>query len=438
MRSFVWRLVSSPVRHPGRALGLLLLVAALAVGGWQLNGYWTVRQHRHAAEEALAHYDFDTARQHLAVLLELRRRDAETRLLAAQTARRAGLLDEAEGHLIAYRALPDKSPQEATLESALQLAQRGELPPQVRTYLEGLLDVHHPASNRILEALAAGAAECYRLDEAFEWLQLLLEQEPGNVPALLKRGQMFASVGNRDAALENYRKAVDCEPEHYGARLRLAQTLLGEKEADEAAGHFERLRQQRPNEAAVLLGLARCRVQQLRQEEASQILDELLSKHPEDGSALFERGRLDLDMGRLAQAEERLRRAETLLPADNEVTYQLALCLQRREKPEEAEVCLRRMKRIEADLKRLKEEIYPLAFKNRTDPTPRVEAALICMRNGQEQEGLRWLYGALQINPNHRPAHDALADYYERHGDIEQARAHRQLGSNPLRNEQRH
>jgi Tfp pilus assembly protein PilF len=69
---------------------------------------------------------------------------------------------------------------------------------------------------------------------------------------------------------------------------------------------------------------------------------------------------------------------------------------------------------------------------DRSDPAPRVEAARICMRNGQEQEGLRWLFGALQINPNHQPAHDALADYYERHGDTERARAHRLKGNNPL------
>jgi tetratricopeptide (TPR) repeat protein len=344
-------------------------------------------------------------------------------------------LDEAEEHLAVYRDLPDKSNADATLEGALQMAQRGELP-QVRTYLQELLDVHHPASNRIMEAMAAGAAECYLLAEAYRWLDLLLKQEPGNVPALLKRGQMFESVGKMDTALEDYRKAVECEPEHYKARLRLAETLLGQKEAEEAAGHFERLRQRHPDRAAVLLGLARCRLQMRRQEEAAQILDELLAKHPDDGAALFERGRLDLNMGRLPEAEERLRRAVALMPADNEVSYQLALCLQRREKLDEAEVYFQKTKQIEADLKQLKEEIYPLAFKNRSDPAPRVEAARICMRNGQEQEGLRWLYGALEINRNHRPTHDALADYYERHGDSERARQHRQKGSNSFGGEQ--
>ena len=33
MRSLLWRLLSSPVRHPGRWAGLLLLAAVLAVSG---------------------------------------------------------------------------------------------------------------------------------------------------------------------------------------------------------------------------------------------------------------------------------------------------------------------------------------------------------------------------------------------------------------------
>jgi predicted Zn-dependent protease len=284
--------------------------------------------------------------------------------------------------------------------------------------------------------MAAGAAECYRLDEAFDWLELLLEQEPGNIPALLKRGQMFESVGKTDAALGSYRKAVECEPEHYKARLRLAETLLGQHEAEEAAGHFVYLRQRHPGRVPALLGLARCRLQQRRQGDAVHLLDELLAEHPDDAAGLFERGRLDLKMGRLADAEERLRRAVALMPADNEVNYQLALCLQRREKLDEAEGYFHKTEQIEADLKRLKEEVYPLVFKNRSDPAPRVEAAVICMRNGQEQEGLRWLSGALQINPNHRLAHDALAEYYERHGETERARAHRLKGSNPILGEQ--
>jgi tetratricopeptide (TPR) repeat protein len=422
------RLVSSPVRHPGRWAGGLLLLTVLALAAWRAADYWNAHRHRREAENALAHYDFDGAREHLAALLKLRPRDAEARLLAAQAARRAGFYDEAEEHLDAYHDLPDRSAAEGALERALLSAQRGGLP-QVQEYLLSCLDLHHPASNLILEALALGASEVYRPDEAYNWLQQLLELEPCNVPALIKRGQMYESVLKMDAALEDYRKAVECEPEHFKARLQLADMLRRRKEPAEAVEYFVSLRQRYPDRADVLLGLARCRLELDEPEEAVRVLDDLVKRHPDDGAALLEWGRLDLEAGRLTDAEQRLRRAVALLPWDRDANYQLARCLRRQGQRDEADVYLARMGQIEADLKRLL-EVYPLAFKNRNDPAPRLEAGLICMRNGQEAEGLRWLHGALQIDPNHRATHDALADYYERHGDTTRARLHRQKGSN--------
>src|SRR5260370_42537798 len=97
------RLLSSPFRRPFHWIGLLLILTGLGLGAWQFNRYAKVRSHRREAEEALAHYDFDSARQHLAILLQLRPRDAGVRLLAAHTARRARVVGEAKHHLRGYR-----------------------------------------------------------------------------------------------------------------------------------------------------------------------------------------------------------------------------------------------------------------------------------------------------------------------------------------------
>ena len=48
-------------------------------------------------------------------------------------------------------------------------------------------------------------------------------------------------------------------------------------------------------------------------------------------------------------------------------------------------------------------------------------------RNGQDAEGLRWLYGALEVAPGHKPTHAALADYFASQGDVERAEHHRRL-----------
>ena len=59
------------------------------------------------------------------------------------------------------------------------------------------------------------------------------------------------------------------------------------------------------------------------------------------------------------------------------------------------------------------------------DPQLRCEAGLLCLHNGQDREAARWLTGALQLDPNYAPAHEGLAEYYERAGDPERAAEHR-------------
>ena len=61
-------------------------------------------------------------------------------------------------------------------------------------------------------------------------------------------------------------------------------------------------------------------------------------------------------------------------------------------------------------------------------PAPRLAAALgvgeIFLKLGNEKEGLRWLYSALQQDPGHRPTHQALRDHFRSKGQPERAAAH--------------
>jgi predicted Zn-dependent protease len=415
-----------PVASAFVGLVVIALSAAAAWYGWRTSSFW---RHRQAAQHALEHYDFDTAHDELAACVEMAPRDAELRLLAAQTARRAGLLDEAERQLNAYQDIEGKASPEGALERALLTAQQGQLD-EVEPYLRSQLEVHHPSSAHILEALAKGAIEVYRVNDAGNWLDALLQKEPGNVQALLARATLYESIGHIDAALADCQKAVESEPDHFRARLRLAQALLRNHRQDEATPHFERLQRDRPHDAAVLLGLARCRQAKGRIDEQRRLLDELLSDHPDDPDAVLDRGALALDDRDFGAAEGWLRRAVEQSPSSQQANYQFAKCLNALERPLEAEVYQRRIESIEADLKRL-EGLYPKTVASPSDPAPPYEIGMICMRNGQEKEAVRWLYGALQRDPHYQRAHDALADYYEQHGDAQAAAEHRRGGTTP-------
>jgi Flp pilus assembly protein TadD len=65
--------------------------------------------------------------------------------------------------------------------------------------------------------------------------------------------------------------------------------------------------------------------------------------------------------------------------------------------------------------------------RNPHDPNLRCEAGLVLLRNGLEDEALRWLESALAEDPLHQATHQALADHYERAGNLEKAIEHRRV-----------
>jgi Flp pilus assembly protein TadD len=140
----------------------------------------------------------------------------------------------------------------------------------------------------------------------------------------------------------------------------------------------------------------------------------------------LECGRFALGEKRWSDAERLLRRTVEVAPYDPEVYYQLGVCLQQMDRPEEAREHVERARQIEADLMRL-EKVFESSVRTPADPAPRLEAGQICLRNGQTAEGLRWLYGALESDPDHKPTHAALADYFASVGDSEKAEHHRRL-----------
>src|SRR5262245_14038913 len=124
-----------PVRTRTRAAASAVAVALLVLAGWY--GLRLLRFHRDltAAREALSRYDFPEARHRLASCLATRPRDAGALLLAAQAARRDGLLDEAQEHLDRHWEQTGGPTPEGALQGALLQVQRG----QVKGYVHALI-----------------------------------------------------------------------------------------------------------------------------------------------------------------------------------------------------------------------------------------------------------------------------------------------------------
>lgn len=412
-----------PVRTPARAALSAALLALAALAGWQGLRAYQFRRDRAAAKEALARYDFPEARRRLESCLGLWPRDAEALLLAAQAARRDGQLVEATAYLDRYREQSDQSTPEGALQTVLLKVQGGQVKEFVRPLLE-FLEVRHPESEQIMEALAQGCVLSYRLDEASFWTKQLLDNYPHNPVGRLIEAQTNQTMRRRERALELTDRLVEDYPENDKAREYLAGLLVYAHRYEDAARHYRELHRRQPAAPGPLLGLAQCLQTLNRYDEAEPLIRELQERHPDKSEALLECGRFAMRQKRPAEAEPLLRRAEKLSPNDYEVHLELSRCLTQLGQADEARRHLERFKQIEADMMAL-DKAFQAMVKAPNDPAPRLDAGVICLRNGQVSEGLRWLSGALELAPDHKPTHAALADYYQQQGDEARAATHR-------------
>jgi tetratricopeptide (TPR) repeat protein len=405
---------------------LTFALTGLGWATWYIVGAVRFERAHAAAERARAEFDFTKERDELRKCLLLRPNDPAILLAAASAARRDGDLAEAEDHLGRYRQLTGNTTPEGLLQETLVRTVKGPVEPDV-DYLIALADrrePRHPSCEEILEALAIGSNHVYRLERTRFWIEQLLTHFPRNALGRLLRAQLDSTLGKREGAEEECRTILADFPAFDKARLSLAAMLSRRQQYVEALEQFEILRGRRPDDVAVLMGLVGCLERLGRLDEARPLAMTLEEQHGDKSEALLHVGRLAMREQRWPDAERLLARAVRISPYDFEVHKELAVCLYQLGRAEDARVHADRSREIEADRAKL-EGLLAEVVKSPREPAPRVEAGRICLKNGQINEGLRWLMGALEIAPDYKPTHEALSEYYAARGDVERAKFHR-------------
>jgi tetratricopeptide (TPR) repeat protein len=413
------------IRRPGRAAAIALLVLLIGFGAWMIGlQIWGYTQF-HAAAVAVEHYHNREAREHLQAYMSVWPHDPAALLLAARTARRAGGFEEAQDFLDQYEKVRGKDDDALILERVLQQAQHGRVD-RVHEFCEIRVRQNHPDSPLILEAVSAGLMRIYRLQEAEERIQTWLKLRPDDCQALLFEGIIYDLQSRIPEATANYLRVVNLDPDNEEARLRLTGLLVQNLKGAEALPHLEYLRKRTPDDPRVAVRIAQCRRLLAQPEEAKKILDDVLARYPHFPEALAVRGKLAMEDGNLAEAETLLREAAARDPSTAETHYHLSQCLTRQGKEAESKEVDAQLKRQEQDLKDIDELINGKMEQSRFDPALHYKAGMIAMRAGSEQEGVRWLESALELDPNYAPAHEALATYYQQIGDLGRAASHRE------------
>jgi predicted Zn-dependent protease len=403
------------------ALGL---VAAGLAGRELLPCY-----HWRAALGALQRYHVGEARAHLAPCVRAWPRSRTVRLLASRAARLAGDFEEAEQHLEACEDLEKTRADETVLERALLRAAGGDFDDDLEAYLQDRAEKDLGHAPLIYEALAEGYARLYRHLDAFGCLDRWLLLEPDCPQALFLRGETYRQAKALQKAVPEYRRVVELDPQRDDARRWLTAGLVEVGRYEEALGHLEYLRRRDPDDPVLVVRVARCHSGLGRTEQAVRLLDGLLARRPHDGQALKARGEVALTAGAAAEAEPWLRAAGRELPYDYQVQWSLCQCLRQQGKDAEAKAELARAQQLEDRIARLNELSSRKLAASPHDPALYCEFGTLLLDLGHREMGERWLLTALREDPNYRPAHLALAAYYEKQGDRQKAAEHQQLAA---------
>lgn len=395
---------------------MALALGLVAVQAW---AWYELR----AARAALVRYHPHEARAALASCSRVWGERPSVRLLACRAAWQDGDLSAADDELRAAQQLTDGATDETAFEWALLQAAAGNVR-DVEQYLQRRAEQSPEAAPLVWEALAIGYLRVYRSLDAMALLNLWLKNDPDNARALELRGQTYVTGRGVVRGADDFRRALELDPSRRSSRWQLIQALVALGGYSEAIGHLESFMRAQPGDPKVLATLARCYFFERRHDEAWSLLERALAEHPDNGLCIRTRGQFALMDNQPAQAEQWLRRAVAAMPEDHQSHWLLFESLRLQGKTKAAEEQKQKAEAIKDRSARLTELRSRTLAEFPLDPAVHYEMGKLLIDTGRAENGERWFLTALELDPEHRLSHAALAAYYESRGDKEKAQLH--------------
>jgi tetratricopeptide (TPR) repeat protein len=409
----------------GLAVLLLVTIIGLAAGRVGLEVY--TNSQIAAADRALERQNYQEGWEHLRRALLVRRNDPALRLRAARVCRQSGDFAEAEEQLKRCRALYGSPSDDYQMERLLLNAQTGRLD-DVYEKLIAFLDDGAPESPLILEALCQALIQLDIPQAALGFANRWLDLEPDNVQGLYCKAVCVMQVGGAELAVAPLVRALRRDPSRDDIRETLASVLIDTQRFDDAIRECEQVLAHDPENVTVRIDLARAHAGKGEADEARAALDVVLAREPNNPHALLERGRLALAVAEYDEALVWLRKAVAAEPYSVAAATQLLNCLKHiGGREQEARELAAKNERLRNDLQRLDLILRDVLPHKPATPDLCCELGRLFLQTGREDAGTQWLYKALRQDPNCVPAHELLADYWQRNGDRERAEAHRRF-----------
>jgi tetratricopeptide (TPR) repeat protein len=413
--------------HPRALLGLVLLTALGGAAGL----YVYARQQWQEAQSALKENRLEEADHRLQFCLSTWPHWlpppwnlADVHRTAARCCRLSGKITAAEAHLNKCIKLEKHASEATQLEFLLLRVQSGEEEEAIDALMT-LVEARHAESQLILETIARSYMHRFRFGPAYACLNFWIDIAPDQAKPYRWRGWVMERMNNNKRAMADYLRALALEPQLTDVSLHVGEMLLDDNKPIEALAYLEPLHAQFPDRADVTARLGQCCYLQGRIPEARRLLEAAMQHCPDDAPLLLCLAKIDIAQARPAAAEVRLRRALEIDPSDMDAQFNLATALRDQNRRTEAAQELKKLDEQKALLTRAYELLHAEAQHPTSDPKAASEIGKLLLRFGHERQALYWLDQALLRDPDHLPAHQAFAEYFESKGDTKSAAAHR-------------
>lgn len=319
--------------------------------------------------------------------------------------------------VVLFFTVSDRNPVER--DAAIQLARDGrfeEAEPQLRKWIE-----RNPSDVEVAEALARGSSKAgsdHTEGDLNRWASL----QPDHSEPLQARLDFYRKQKDYERAYQDAKALLDRSPRDANLRRTVMSLAFSAGRYLESEQQCRELLNSQPSDATLRSMQSQIRRAQGDLSGAAAILDELLKEQPLLTSAMMSRAALFDEMG---QPEKSVPLYREVMQRDSsrqlQAGYQLSLALERVGQAEEAAKVMaevRHRREIEAAQEAMKSQPGNLDLE--------VRYGEVLIAAGRESDGLGVLQTIVARDRQCKPAHAALADYYDKHGDVKRAAEHRE------------